>query len=113
MSRPLRRRSLKADLPVLADFWAEWCAPCRMIAPVVEDLAREYEGRLKVAKVDVDENKQLAMRYGIMSIPTLGLFRDGKLVERIVGYMPKAELRRQIDAVLRADSQDVVEARNG
>ncbi len=91
---------LKADLPVLADFWADWCGPCRMLAPVVEDLAREYDGTLKFAKVDVDENPDLAARYNIMSIPTLGLFKNGKLVARIVGYMPKAELKRQVDDVL-------------
>ncbi len=91
---------LKADLPVLADFWADWCGPCRMLAPVVEDLAREYDGTLKFAKVDVDENPNLATRYNILSIPTLGLFKNGMLVARIVGYMPKAEVKRQVDAAL-------------
>lgn len=93
---------LQADLPVLTDFWAPWCAPCRLIAPIVEDLANEYEGRLKVAKVDVDENPDLAARYGVMSIPTLGVFKGGQLVSRIVGYLPKAELKRRVDAVLSA-----------
>ncbi len=91
---------LKADLPVLADFWADWCGPCRMLAPVVEDLAREYDGTLKFAKVDVDENPNLATRYNILSIPTLGLFKNGMLVARIVGYMPKAEVKRRVDAAL-------------
>lgn len=91
---------LKSDLPVLADFWAAWCGPCLMIAPIVEDLAQEFEGRLKVAKVDVDENPDLAIRYNIMSIPTLGLFKGGELVKRIIGYMPKAELKRQIETAL-------------
>ncbi|MDQ7828934.1 MAG: thioredoxin [Armatimonadota bacterium] len=96
------REVVQADLPVLVDFWAEWCGPCRMIAPIVEEFAREYEGRMKVAKVDVDTNQGLAMRFNIMSIPTLGLFKGGQLVERIVGYMPKAELKRRVDAALAA-----------
>ncbi len=91
---------LKADLPVLADFWADWCGPCRMLAPVLEDLAREYDGTLKFAKVDVDDNPNLAIRYNILSIPTLGLFKNGMLVARMVGYMPKAEVKRQVDAAL-------------
>jgi len=73
---------LKSDLPVLVDFWAEWCGPCRMVAPIVEELAGEYTGRLKVAKVDVDDNQRLAIRYQIMSIPTLGVFRGGEMIER-------------------------------
>jgi len=93
---------LRSEVPVLVDFWAEWCGPCRMIAPIVEDFAGEYAGRLKVVKVDVDENNMVAMRYSVMSIPTLGIFKGGQLVERIVGYMPKSELKRRIDAVLGA-----------
>jgi thioredoxin 1 len=93
---------LKAGQPVLVDFWAEWCAPCRMIAPIVEQLASEYEGTLKVVKVDVDANNGIANRYGIMSIPTLGIFKGGQLVERLVGYMPKPELKRRLDKVLAA-----------
>lgn len=91
---------LRADLPVLVDFWAEWCGPCRMIAPIVEELASEYENRVKVVKVDVDENHIIANKYSVMSIPTLGIFKGGQMVERLVGYMPKQELRRKIDAVL-------------
>ncbi|MBI2123588.1 MAG: thioredoxin, partial [Armatimonadetes bacterium] len=82
--------------------WAEWCAPCRMIAPIVEELAGEYDGKLKVVKLDVDDNQGIAYKYGIMSIPTLGIFKGGEMVERLVGYMPKQQLKRKIDAVLEA-----------
>ncbi|HLE77366.1 MAG TPA: thioredoxin [bacterium] len=98
--REFTQEVLQAAVPVLVDFWAEWCAPCRMIAPIVEDFATEYKGRLKVVKVDVDDNGGIAVKYSIMSIPTLGVFKGGELVERIVGYMPKAELKRRIDAAI-------------
>ncbi len=98
---------LRSPLPVLADFWAAWCGPCRMIAPIVEELARDYEGRLKVAKIDVDQNPGLASRYGIMSIPTLAIFKDGQLVNTIVGYAPKADLQERIDATLSAQTAGV------
>ncbi len=91
---------LKSQTPVLVDFWAVWCGPCRMIAPIVEELAGEYEGRLAVRKLDVDENGGVAARYSIMSIPTIGIFRGGRLVERIVGYMPKEQLKKRIDSAL-------------
>jgi thioredoxin 1 len=85
---------------VLVDFWATWCAPCKMLRPVVEELANEYEGRVVVAELDVDANPATASKFGVLSIPSLILFRAGKPAERIVGYKPKAYLRQKIDAVL-------------
>lgn len=105
------RDVLKASLPVLADFWAPWCAPCRMIAPIVEELARDYEGRLTVAKIDVDENLELANRYGVQSIPTLAVFKNGQVVSRIVGYVSKAELTRHIETALNARAPRVAAGR--
>ena len=90
----------QAETPVLVDFWAAWCGPCRMVAPVVEELAEEYEGRISFAKLDVDQNPKTASKYGIMSIPTLLLFKDGKPISNIVGFKPKAELKRSLDATL-------------
>jgi thioredoxin 1 len=87
---------LKAEQPTIVDFWAVWCGPCKMIAPVLEQIAVEYDGQLQVAKLDVDHNSQSAMQYGVMSIPTLILFKDGQPVERIVGFMPKEKLLKRI-----------------
>ena len=90
----------KSDKPVLIDFWATWCGPCRMIAPIVEELAVEYEGRVKIGKVDVDENQQTAIKFGVRSIPTLLIFKDGKLKDTIIGAVPKSQIVSKLNAAL-------------
>ncbi|MFA5144083.1 MAG: thioredoxin [Candidatus Omnitrophota bacterium] len=87
---------LDADLPVLVDFWARWCGPCRMVGPIVETIAKKYKGKLKVCKLNVDEAPETASSYGVMSIPTLVIFRKGKIVDKIVGAVPKTELEAAI-----------------
>ena len=91
---------LKADVPVLVDFWADWCAPCKMIAPIVEDLAEEYDGRVKFAKLDVDSNPRTAMSYGVRGIPTLLIFKGGTPVNQVVGAVPKSVLKGKLEESL-------------
>lgn len=91
---------LEADKPVLVDFWAAWCGPCRMVAPIVEQLVSEYDGRAKVCKLDVDAAQKTAGEYGIRSIPTLLIFKDGKVADQVIGAVPKSHITDKLNAVL-------------
>jgi len=91
---------INSSQPVVVDLWAEWCMPCRMIAPIIEELAQEYNGRVKFGKLNVDENRNIAVRYSIQAIPTLLIFKDGQLVQKLVGLRSKADLEREIDSLL-------------
>lgn len=91
---------LKSDVPVLVDFWAVWCGPCKAIAPTVEELAKQYKGKVKIAKLDVDEHQQVPQQYGIRSIPTLLMFKGGRVVDTIVGAVPRAKLEDSIKKVI-------------
>ncbi|MBM3245789.1 MAG: thioredoxin [Candidatus Omnitrophica bacterium] len=95
-----KKEVLESSLPVLVDFWAIWCGPCRMISPIIEELAREYAGKVKIGKVNVDENPKTATQYGIMSIPTLLFFKNGKITDQVVGALSKVELKRRIEESL-------------
>ncbi|RLE06819.1 thioredoxin [Candidatus Aerophobetes bacterium] len=91
---------IKSDIPVMVDFWAEWCMPCRMVSPIVEKISNEYEERIKVGKLNVDENPSIATRYRIMAIPAVLFFKDGDLVDQVVGVVPKRVLEEKVKKVL-------------
>jgi len=98
-----KKEVLESQIPVLVDFWAEWCVPCKMIEPIVEEIGKEYSGKIKVVRVNVDDNQNIAIQYGIMSIPTLMVFANGKVEEQIVGAVPKRVILSKIQRFITAN----------
>ena len=98
--RDFQTSVLESDQPVVVDFWAPWCGPCRMVSPIVEELSNEYAGKVRFVKMNTDDNEETAMQFGIFSIPTLVIFHQGREVNRLVGFAPKEQLKRQIDRSL-------------
>jgi len=92
--------AIKSDIPVVIDFWATWCGPCRMIAPIIEELSAQYDGKVKIGKLDVDENQQVAIKYGVRSIPTVLIMKGGEIKDTIIGAVPKGTFIEKIDKVL-------------
>ena len=91
---------LQGDVPVVVDFWAEWCGPCKMVGPVLDELAAEYDGKIKVTKLNVDENPSTSAKFGVRSIPTIMFFKGGQLIDQVIGAAPKVELKKRFDAAL-------------
>ena len=97
-----KKEVLESNIPVLVDFWAEWCMPCHMVAPAVEEIAKEYQGKLKVCKLNIDEGRQTAIKYDVMSIPTLNIYKNGDMVDQIIGVTPgyEADIKKKIEPYL-------------
>jgi len=99
--KDFKAKVIDSQLPVLVDFWAQWCMPCKRLAPIIDEVAKEYDGKLKVAKVDVDEASNIATNFGIMSIPTLIIFKDGKAVDQITGFISKDQIKNKLHHIIK------------